>query len=232
MIKLFVAFSRIIDPIPVPFSGNTDNYLISICPTNGNPYALLVGDRAFYGLGAGIAVDIKSVFEILIRENTDMLLAYLRSAVRDEHAIDDLYQEIFLTAWKRLEVYDRQRPFGPWLRGIASRVVLAYYRKTARTDLPIDGAALEWLDGRFEAIQSRMGDTFEEKLLALRECISELPESYRAPVTLRYFKQQTIPQVAAALQLTRESLKKRFARSKTRLADCLDRKLNISEASR
>ena len=75
-------------------------------------------------------MDIKSVFEILIRENTDMLLAYLRSAVRDEHAIDDLYQEIFLTAWKRLEDYDRQRPFGPWLRGIASRVVLAYYRKT------------------------------------------------------------------------------------------------------
>ena len=177
-------------------------------------------------------MDIKSVFEILIRENTDMLLAYLRSAVRDEHAIDDLYQEIFLTAWKRLEDYDRQRPFGPWLRGIASRVVLAYYRKTARTDLPIDGAALEWLDGRFEAIQSRTGDTFEEKLLALRECIAELPESYRTPVTLRYFKQQTIPQVAAALQLTRESLKKRFARGKTRLTDCLDRKLNISEASR
>jgi len=176
-------------------------------------------------------VDSRSLFEILIRENTDMLLAYLHSSVRDQHAVDDLYQETFLTAWKRLDDYDRKRPFGPWLRGIASNVVLAYYRRTARTDMPIDAEALDWLDRRFEAIQSKTGDTFEEKLVTLRECISELPESYGAPVTLRYLKQQTSEQVATALQLTREAMKKRFTRAKTRLADCLERKLSMSEAN-
>ena len=40
-------------------------------------------------------------------------------------------------------------------------VVLAYYRKTARTDLPIGTESLEWLDRRFEAIQPKAGDTFD-----------------------------------------------------------------------
>ena len=152
-------------------------------------------------------MDSKSLFEILIRENTEMLIAFLRSSVRDPHAVEDLYQETFLTAWSRLKDYDRARPFGPWLRGIAQNAILAYYRKTARADLPIDAEALEWLDRRFEAIQAKRGDTFQEKLSALHNCVQELPEAYRTPVTMRYLKQQSFQQVLSALELTRETLK-------------------------
>ena len=83
-------------------------------------------------------MDAKSLFEILIRENTDMLVAYIRAGVRDEHAVDDLYQETVLTAWKRLDDYERDKPIGPWLRGIAGNLMLAFYRKTSQTALPLD----------------------------------------------------------------------------------------------
>lgn len=175
-------------------------------------------------------MDSKSLFEILIRENTEMLLAFLRSSVRDGHAVDDLYQETFLAAWKRLSDYDRKRPFGPWLRGIAQNVVLAHYRNTARADTPLDCEAIQWLDRRFEAIQKKPGDTFQEKLTALHGCVEELPEPYREPVTLRYLEQHSVEQVSSSLRVTREALKKRFARAKSRLADCLERKLNVMEA--
>ncbi|MCP4192500.1 MAG: hypothetical protein GY768_17940 [Planctomycetaceae bacterium] len=52
-------------------------------------------------------MDAKSFFAILICENTDMLLAYLRTSVRDVYVVDDVYQEIVLTAWKRLDDDDR-----------------------------------------------------------------------------------------------------------------------------
>lgn len=176
-------------------------------------------------------MDSKALFEILIRENTEMLLAFLRTSVRDKHSVDDLYQETFLTAWKRIEDYDRTRPFGPWLRGIAAKTILAHYRNTARSDVPIDNASLEWLDRRFDAIQSREGDTFEEKLSALRKCISDLPTTYKTPITLRYVEQQTSEKIESLLQLTAETLKKRFTRAKSRLADCLERKLRLLESS-
>ena len=172
-------------------------------------------------------MDTKSIFEILIRENTDMLIAYLRSSVRDNHMVDDLFQEIILTAWRRLESYDRQRPFGPWLRGIASNTILCYYRKTSRNELPIDSESLEWLDSKFEAIRLQSGDTLAEKLSSLRVCIAELPETYQDPIKLRYLEQMSHQQVASKLQLTIDTLKKRITRGKSRLASCLERKLNL-----
>ena len=54
-----------------------------------------------------------------------MLTVFLRSRVNDEAAVDDLFQETMLVAWKRLDDCDLSRPFGPWLRGIAHRLVMA-----------------------------------------------------------------------------------------------------------
>jgi len=47
-----------------------------------------------------------------------MLTVFLRSRVNDEAAVDDLFQETMLVAWKRLDDCDLSRPFGPWLRGL------------------------------------------------------------------------------------------------------------------
>ena len=176
-------------------------------------------------------MEAKSLFEILIRENTEMLIAYVRAGVRDTHAADDVYQETVLTAWRRLDQYDRDKPFGPWLRGIAGRIILAYYRKTSRTAKPLGDQALQWLDDRFDAIQSLRGDTFHEKLMVLRECIDALPDAYQRPITMRYTEERTLTEIESTLHLAKETLKKRLTRAKSRLADCLERKLGLAEVS-
>ena len=150
--------------------------------------------------------------------------------MRDQYAVDDLYQETVLAAWKRLDDYDRDKPFGPWLRGIAGKLMLAYYRKTSRAAFPIDDQALHWLDDRFDAIHLQRGDTFHEKLSALRECIDTLPEAYEQPIKMRYAEEKTLSEIETVLQLAKETLKKRLARAKSRLADCMERKLQVAEA--
>ncbi len=173
-------------------------------------------------------MDAKSLFEILIRENTDMLVAYIRAGVRDEHVVDDLYQETVLTAWKRLDDYDRDKPIGPWLRGIAGKTMLAFHRKTSRAVLPIDDQALEWLNDRFAAIHSMRGDTFHEKLAALRECMDGLPETYHQPILMRYTEQRALSEIESNLNLAKEALKKRLSRGKALLAKCLEGKLGMA----
>lgn len=173
-------------------------------------------------------MDAKSLFEILIRENSDMLVAYIRAGVRDKHAVDDLFQETVLTAWRRLADYDQDKPFGPWLRGIAGKLMLAHYRQTARAAVPIDDQALAWLNDRFHAIHQQCGDTFHEKLSALRECIESLPENYQRPITMRYTEERGLSEIESTLQLAKETLKKRLSRAKSRLSDCLERKLGLA----
>ena len=116
----------------------------------------------------------KKAFEILVRENSRMLLVYLRSLVRDESAIDDLFQETMLVAWRRLDECDLSRPFGPWVRGIASRIVLAHYRKQQKNPVLLSEAVLQILDSHFEAINEIASDTWDDKLSALRQCIDAL----------------------------------------------------------
>ena len=167
----------------------------------------------------------EQVFEILIRENADMLVAYLRSVVRDEHTVDDLFQETMLVAWRKIDEYDCKRPFGAWLRGIARNLLLPYFRGRARQHQTIDDASLEWLEERFAQIQTLRGDTLSEKLSALRDCVQSLPEEYRRPIQLRYSETLSLSEIGNILQLATETLKKRLTRAKLRLADCLERKL-------
>jgi RNA polymerase sigma-70 factor (ECF subfamily) len=156
-----------------------------------------------------------------------MLVAYIRAGVRDEHAVYDLYQETVLTAWKRIDDYDRDKPIGPWLRGIAGKLMLAFYRENSRTALPLDDQTLEWLNDRFAAIHSMSGDTFHEKLAALRECIAALPDTYQRPIKMRYAEQRSLSEVESMLNLGKEALKKRLSRGKARLVECLERKLGL-----
>ena len=174
-------------------------------------------------------MDAKSLFEILVRENTEMLVAYIRAGVRDQYAVEDLYQETVLAAWKRLDDYDQDKPFGPWLRGIAGKLMLAHYRKTSRAAFPIDNQSLQWLDDRFDAIHLQRGDTFHDKLSALRECVDALPEAYERPIKMRYTEEKTLSEIESVLQLAKETVKKRLSRAKSRLADCLERKLRLAE---
>lgn len=174
-------------------------------------------------------MDAKDLFEILVRENADMLSAYLRAAVSDTSTVDDLFQETMLTAWRRLPDYDKKRPFAPWLRGIAARVILAHYRKSTQAMQKCDEATLDYLSSRFQQIHQLPGDSFHEKLDALRDCIESLPPTYREPVELRYREELQSGEVAKRLGLAAEALKKRLTRAKARLWGCIERKLKLSE---
>ena len=109
--------------------------------------------------------------------------------------------------------------------------MLAYYRKASRSGHPLDEQTLEWPNDRFAAIHSMPGDTLHEKLTALRECVDALPEAYQRPITMRFNEERGLSEIETALNLAKETLKKRLLRGKLKLADCLERKLGLEGAT-
>jgi len=87
----------------------------------------------------------KKLFEILIRENADMLMTMIRAITHDQTLADDIFQETMLTAWRRLDDYDQSLPFGPWLRGIARRLILAHRSRSARGMLYCGETTLDYI---------------------------------------------------------------------------------------
>lgn len=178
-----------------------------------------------------MSMDSKGLFEILMRENASMLAVYLRSTVRDSATIDDLFQETMLTAWKNIHRFDRTKPFGPWLRGIAAKLILAQRRKAAKSMFLCDEDMLSHLESRFRCLEQQHGDTFDEKLAYLRECMKELPELFHEVIIQRYTKLLSQQEIALNLGVSHEAIKKRIQRARLQLLKCILQKLANEETS-
>jgi RNA polymerase sigma-70 factor (ECF subfamily) len=172
-------------------------------------------------LNTKIPHDSRNVFEILVREHADMLLAYIRSMVRDAAAADDIFQETILVAWKRLDDFDRSRPFAPWLRGIAAKCALASFRVGKVRPITSDPAIIETISGSFERLNMIEGDTFSERLGKLESCLAKLPEPMRECVKLAYSRGMLLKHIAESTGEMEETIKKRIQRARQALADCM-----------
>lgn len=49
--------------------------------------------------------------------------------IEEKSDVDDVVQEIYMQLYQSLSQYDRQRPFRPWLIGLAIRQIHFYRRK-------------------------------------------------------------------------------------------------------
>lgn len=162
----------------------------------------------------------REVFEILVREHADMLASYTRSLMWSPAAADDLFQETMLTAWRNLAEYDRSRPFGPWLRGIARILSLEYERKN-RPHAPLtDATLLDALDARYDRL-APPGTHFRERAERLLRCIPRLPDAMREVIELMYSRGLLLRQIAESLGASEESVKKRAQRARQLLAQCV-----------
>ena len=160
-----------------------------------------------------------------------MLTTYLRAAGCDAVLLDDVWQETMIVAWRKLDEFDRSKPFGPWLRGIAARTLMANRRASSRFVLTDDIEALDYLNQRLERINQMSGDTLDEKLDALRDCVSKLTTMDRECIELR-FRDDLMPAVMSErIGVALETIKKRLFRAKQQLQLCLERKLQTNQTA-
>lgn len=95
--------------------------------------------------------------------------------------VDDLVQEVFITAYRKLNTFQQGEDFGAWLRGIARNKLKQYFEKTQRRSEKLQtfreqaAALLEHeLQAEADAAEAR-----GEKIQTMMNCISRLPERVR-----------------------------------------------------
>ncbi|MFZ4467578.1 MAG: RNA polymerase sigma factor [Phycisphaerales bacterium] len=164
--------------------------------------------------------DAADVFAILVREHADRLLAYLRATVPSS-SVDDLFQETVLVAWRRLPDYDRSRPFGAWLRGIARNIAMDHRSRMWR-ERPTDDAVLDGLDRRAAEHDHADADEFRARMARLDDCVAALPEEYRDAIHLCYRNEMPLARVATEVGSSVEAVKKRLQRARAMIAACMD----------
>ncbi len=77
-------------------------------------------------------------FGELVRRHGGRIFAYCQRRARDPAAAEDLAQQVFLAAFRRIGGYDPTRPFLPWLYTVARCVAIDESRRARRMPWPVD----------------------------------------------------------------------------------------------
>ena len=136
-------------------------------------------------------------------------------------AAEDAAAEVFLRARGALDGFQPERPFAPWLLGIASHYcidVLRRRRTEARLFDPREIDADQCMDPGPSPLRRLAGAEQRAELLS---AIESLPEKYRLPLVLRYWSELDYAAIGEVLGATREQVGTLLFRAKRQLRERL-----------
>ncbi|HET7011946.1 MAG TPA: sigma-70 family RNA polymerase sigma factor [Anaerolineales bacterium] len=129
---------------------------------------------------------------------------------------EDLAQDAFLRAYQRLETFDVERPFGPWIRKVAANLCLNSLQKHSPPRLSLD----EEYDDPIDVGQPDPAEVHEraDQANRLRLALTRLPAHYRAVIELRHFHDMSYEEMARSLALPLSDIKTHLFRARRLLA--------------
>lgn len=139
-------------------------------------------------------------FDQLVRHFSRPMLTFCRS--KSPGAVEDLAQEVFVTAFRRLGSYDSTRPFGPWLFAVARRVAIDASRR--RKPVEPHGLIEEVADTASPAEDAAVADSENAIWNVARQ---SLPQLQFNALELRAAAGLTVAETASAMGLTQTYVK-------------------------
>ena len=173
-------------------------------------------------------------FTQLFDRHRELLRLVLRSqmspALRQKADSDDLLQETFLTASQSLGDFrgEDAGSFTRWLQVIAARRVCDAYRRylgaqkrAAKREVSLDqmmrlaGRSTERLAAQLAspAASPSHGPRQDELLVALANCLAELPAHYQQAVEMRFIQERSLDEIAEKLERSKGAVLMLLARA-------------------
>ena len=127
-------------------------------------------------------------FGDLVRRHQAAVLSLVAPFVNSREDAEDAVQEAFVEAWRQLDDFRGEASFRTWVGRIAIYRAMALAKKQR----PVTADALGW-DGE----GSPPPDAAE--VLAAREAVLALPDEFRVPVVLRFWRDMSGREIAELL---------------------------------
>lgn len=151
---------------------------------------------------------------------------------------DDVYQETFVTAFKKLPGFRRESELGTWLYRIAANLCFMKHRKKKREpvvsllDRPHDHD--EEREHQFPDWEPTPEEIARKKELAdhVGKALAALPVDYRLVVTLRDVEGLSNEQTAEILRLSVAAVKSRLHRGRLFLRQEFEKSFGVTEPER
>jgi len=148
----------------------------------------------------------KAWFSGQVIQNEKALYRTARMILRNDQDAEDAVQEAILSAYAALESLRDPERFKPWILRILTNQCYDICRRTRQT---VDLSDVE------ETLPASGTDCTER--LTLYQAVEQLPDDFRTAITLFYYEDLSVRQIAGVLGLTEAAVKTRLSRGRQSL---------------
>lgn len=168
-----------------------------------------------------VKAGIKIAFEELVRRHEKFLMKVVVRMTRDLDAAEDIVQESFIKAFRRLHLFEGRSSFRSWLYQIALNTTRNRFRKinresvgTDHLDIAIEGES----ESRMIAVDVRS---------VIQKEVDKLPERQRTALSLRVFEDLSFKEIADIMQCPYDTAKANYRHALLKLKERLEGNLML-----
>lgn len=162
----------------------------------------------------------EGAFAELIRRHKGRVFGTCSRFARDAHQLDDLCQEVFLRAWRRLRTFRGDAPFEHWLARLTVTACYDFLRRERRHrgHAELDDSLFEMRDTGIDAAitAGRARDLLD---WAMRKLSAE----EKLVLTLLELEERTVRDIATLTGWSESNVKVRAFRARARLREIIER---------
>jgi RNA polymerase sigma factor (sigma-70 family) len=157
-------------------------------------------------------------FETLFRRYGDRIKAHVWGMLGDEGRAEDVTQEAFISALRRLRATDQQIAFKPWIYQIARNACIDHLRRLKRADeISIDSD--DFGPGHERRLSQEVSGTEStvsqrEEINNLRQAFGGLPDSQHKVLVLREFEGLSYEEIGQRMNLTAPAVESMLFRAR------------------
>ena len=162
----------------------------------------------------------QDAFTALVNKYQKSVHALVWRKIGDFHIAEELTQDVFLKAYKRLSTLKRPEQFPGWLYVIATRHCFSWLRKKQVPTKSLEAMSMEELEeacyAQYEVLRNETA-AIEQRRELVKRLLDKLPESERTVVTLYYLAEMSGAEISQFLGVSPNTVRSRLHRARQRL---------------
>lgn len=164
----------------------------------------------------------ESAFSTLVQKHQKGVHALIWRKIGDFHHAEELTQDTFLQAYKKLGTLKDPNHFSGWLYVIANRISINWLQRYKPTMQSIEDTPVQEVEeSAYKHYISNQHETGAAEQLSetVKNLLKKLPESERTVVTLYYLGEMTAKEIGNFLGVSVNTIKSRLRRGRERLQE-------------
>jgi RNA polymerase sigma-70 factor (ECF subfamily) len=150
-------------------------------------------------------------FRQLVLDHSHAMFRLAWRLTADEHAAEDIVQEAFIKAWRKIGEFRMESSFKSWLHRITVNTAMDYLRKHSRRQ-QFETAETEWEAPDHTSMAADSGRQIDISNQA-RAAMMNLSESERTALLLKHYEGHSIDEIARIMDITTGACKQNIFRA-------------------